>query len=249
MASDESESELNSIRGGDSSSGHEERGAADQVRPNNSSSSDGEESEEAPPPIPSGFEPYGWNGQPVRDFLLWSSFGKETAPRWHVGLVTKVLDMSAQNKTGFTHDAKFDGERYPRGTTLREESVKAGTLVLLRRVSVPVVKSSMPVPTSLPVAPQMEQQVPASRTCSEPSSHLLDGSNVVQRVVASRHPKRAGAIRKFMCACCKSGGEFLYCDPQSPDAQCPTVRCVQCAPSGWVTISFTDFARACALEN
>ena len=49
---------------------------------------------------------------------------------WHQGRVTGTL--AAGRADGFTHDAIFDGDRYPRGTTLTAESVDEGVLVLLR---------------------------------------------------------------------------------------------------------------------
>ena len=96
-----------------------------------------DEEEDPPAPIPDDFVACAWEeGSPIEDFFLWSKFGKERTPAWHRGYVVRCLE--ADRADGFTHDAKFAGERHPRGTTLTAEAAAEGVLVLMRPVADPM---------------------------------------------------------------------------------------------------------------
>ncbi|KAL3910479.1 MAG: hypothetical protein SGPRY_009043 [Prymnesium sp.] len=89
--------------------------------------------DDTPAPIPPGFEAYEWDGAPLLHFMLWSALG-ESRPSWHFGTVSSRLHPSISE--GCTHDARFDGSRWRRVTTLIEEAAREGVLlVLLRKVA------------------------------------------------------------------------------------------------------------------
>ena len=107
-------------------------------------------SEDPPPPIPHGFVAYAWQeGSSVNEFLLWSKLRGQRNPTWHRGLVDKILDPNRAG--GFTHNAKFDGEPHPRGTTLTAAAVDEGVLVLMR----PAVAA--PAPAQAPAAARRQR--------------------------------------------------------------------------------------------
>lgn len=208
-----------------------------------SSSDSSDEDDDPPPPIPDEFERYEWDGQPIKDFMLWSKIGKDRHPCWHVGRVIKTLHP--QETGGFTHDARFESERYARGTTLSKSSADAGTLVLIRKRTPSAREAASSGQASFSGDQTNADSVePAGVVASSDRVHV-ETSHPCSRA-SERHRGARGLLqRQFCCNQCNVTGEFLYCDPSSPDGQRPVMHCVRCAPSGWVTLSYTDFTRAC----
>lgn len=198
-------------------------------------------------PIPEGFEAYEWDGGTINHFILWSCIGNQRLPSWHVGRVTKKLSSVNAQQDGFTHDARFEGERYPRGTTLAEESARAGTLVLIRRRG--EAASSTQATTEKDTDPRELSGQPQSVSDEVNAAPEVAGAEQNNR---NGRPKRSSLVKSFCCHQCKASGEFLYCDPTCDDAdQCagPKLRCAKCAPAGWVNISYTDYVRAFTQQN
>ena len=119
---------------------------------------DADPDDDPPAPIPNNYTSYAWDDRScIQEFLLWSKLGRQRNPTWHRGNVVRVLE--AEREDGFTHDAKFDGERNPRGTTLTAEACAEGVLILIKLAA-----PAAPAPTPAPEPTLASDVVPARST-------------------------------------------------------------------------------------
>mmetsp|Transcript_29047 Transcript_29047/g.66744 ORF Transcript_29047/g.66744 Transcript_29047/m.66744 type:complete len:400 (-) Transcript_29047:178-1377(-) len=212
------------------------------------------EEDDPPAPIPEGFVSYEWDNKPIEHFFLWTALGEEgrqRQPQWHRGVVTATLESGRAD--GYTHDARFDGARYARSTTLTAAAAAEGVLVLMRCVEEQNHASGS----------HLDKEPQADGCSSEDDTDISDSTSAAsspkvaqptpltqaQQGQTSDRPKRNQMANLFKCSkCSERGSGFLYCPSGSPDGVVPNLLCAKCAPSrGWVTISLADFVRSMGL--
>lgn len=225
VQSDSSESEESSKSSAhdksDSSDSSDEGARADAMSDTCAPADDVREDER--PQIPQGFQRIEWSqGDDLLHFMVWTAVDRQL-PSWHRGKVLKVL----RNHTRYTHDVTLDESRQRRGIALDATGYNNGCWIALALQN--TTNSSQLVEAQTSEASTSVERPPASVPTGTPS-----------RVQSRRRVRTT-----FECSKCHKSNDTLYCPSDAPDGVAPPLCCIECAPRGWVSLSRTDYERAC----
>lgn len=194
---------------------------------------DEDDSKDTPPVIPAGWcaGPPWEPGERLTDLLAWTSLDDEARQWHHLRVIRRLKEGRADN---FTHDVIVVGRRGTRGISLTAEGHAKGSWLAIK-----------PIPTA-PSTYRARKLTNKNAPPHELASMIKRKSTASNSEAGRCKRSRRNAVAFHCSECSAHGFPFLYVQRNSPDGVVPTLKCSDCAPHTWVTISLTDYVRALA---